>query len=87
MRMMQNVIDRPQAMAHGNSQDDTLSREALWVIEALAQELADNAKADRRALVEGLRRKAGYEQADSLWPDRNDALRAKLVARLAERLD
>lgn len=86
MPMMQNVIERPKPMAHEISQESALSRAALWIIDALALELAAEPAKDRKALVEALRRRAGYEQADALWPDAHEALQAELVARLAGRL-
>lgn len=86
MPLMQTVIERPHLMAQNNSREDVLSRDALWVIEVLAHELAGDAGADRSALVEALLRHAGYEQADALWPKGHQALQAALVARLAERL-
>lgn len=59
---------------------------ALWIVDALAEELANNSTLDRKALVQTLVRRAGYEQADWLMPGEAGQVRAELVARLAGRL-
>lgn len=69
-----------------DSADAQLSEAVLWIIDTLAQELDAGGAMDRRGLVQALRRKAGYEQADSLYPDGREKLQAELVARLAGRL-
>lgn len=63
-----------------------MSQAALWIVDALADELASNAGHDRAALMQALVRRAGYEQADSLMPKSAQQLSAAWVARLAGRL-
>ncbi len=58
-----------------------------WLIDALAEEAATLTASERSCLIERLRARIGYEQADSLdgvVPGHND--RIELVDRLAERL-
>ncbi|WP_446654814.1 hypothetical protein [Blastomonas sp.] len=63
-----------------------MNRAALWIVDALAEELAADKTLDRAALVRSLLRRAGYEQADCLVPGDAETVRAALVARLAGRL-
>ncbi len=63
-----------------------MTQAALWIVDALAQELARDAGKNRTQLIEALVRRAGYEQADSLVPGDAELCRAALVARLAGRL-
>lgn len=85
MPVMHHVIER-QPMNDQKAQHDALSRAALWIVDALALELADDPAMDRQALVRALHNRAGYAQADALWPDAQEALQAGLFARLAGRL-
>ncbi len=65
--------------------DDVMNRAALWIVDALGEELAADKTLDRAALVRSLLRRAGYEQADCLVPGDAETVRAALVARLAGR--
>lgn len=82
---MQNAIKRP-TMGDHDAREVKVTRAAQWVVDALAFELAAEPGLDREALVTALARRAGYAQADSLWPDAQEELQAGLVARLADRL-
>ncbi len=63
-----------------------MNRAALWIVDALADELVRDGTQDRAALIQALLHRAGYEQADGLVPGDAEAVRAALVARLAGRL-
>lgn len=83
---MLELLERPAVTSARGTQDDVMNRAALWIVDALAEELARNMTQDRRMLVQALLRRAGYEQADNLAPGDAEAVRAALVARLAGRL-
>lgn len=83
---MLEILDRPAVTRKSGAQDDVMNRAALWIIDALADELAADRTQDRAALVQALLRRAGYEQADCLVPGDAETVRAALVARLAGRL-
>lgn len=85
---MQETLERPNVMAAKIATLLTANsaQAVMWIIDALANELAEDDTLDRGALIGRLMHKAGYEQADALWPDGVKARRAELVARLAGRL-
>jgi hypothetical protein len=83
---MLELLERPAVTPARGTQDDVMNRAALWIVDALAEELARDMTQDRRMLVQALLRRAGYEQADNLVPGDAEAVRAALVARLAGRL-
>lgn len=82
----QSLGDRPAPPVDHAAHTRGVARAAMSIIDALAQELADDPQIDRAALVAALRRRMGYEQADSAWPDEHRTLDIALVGRLAERL-
>ena len=88
MPSMQETLERPNVMAAKIATLLTANsaQAAIWIIDALANELAEDETLDRSALIGKLMQNAGYEQADALWPDSVEARRAELVARLAGRL-
>lgn len=63
-----------------------MSQAPLWIVDALADELAKDATQDRGSLLRGLVQRAGYEQADNLLAQDSDQVRAALVSRLVGRL-
>jgi hypothetical protein len=83
---MLELLERPQTKPLRGSQDDGMTHAALWIVDALAEELARDSTQDRGALVQSLLRRCGYEQADCLVPGEAETVRAALVARLAGRL-
>lgn len=83
---MLELLERPAVTRWNGAQDDEMNRAALWIVDALADELAADGTRDRGALIQALVRRAGYEQADCLVPGEAETVRAALVARLAGRL-